>query len=62
MLKIDHYLENGFSDDEDYVALKKNVENDRKALQNTPFVIWSNDLEHKDIDTKGAKKILELLK
>ena len=49
VLVSDHYVY-GYSD-EDYVALKKNVENDRKALQNTPFVIWSSDMEHMEVDT-----------
>ena len=49
VLVSDHYVY-GYSD-EDYVATKKNVENDRKALQNTPFDIRSNDLEHKEVDT-----------
>ena len=49
VLASDHYVY-GYSDT-DYVALKKDVINDRKALQNTPLVIWSNDMSHKDIDT-----------
>lgn len=44
----DHYVY-GYSD-ADYVALKKNVLNDQKELQNTPFIIWTKDMEHKDID------------
>lgn len=48
VLVSDHYVY-GYSDD-DYVALKKGVENDRKALQNTPFIVWSSDLEDKDVD------------
>lgn len=44
----DHYVY-GYSD-ADYVALKKNVLNDQKELQNTPFIIWAKDLEHKNID------------
>jgi len=49
VLVSDHYSY-GYSDS-NYVASKKGVENDRKLLQNTPFVIWSNDIEHKTIDT-----------
>ena len=49
VLASDHYVY-GYSDT-DYVALKKDVINDRKALQNTPLVIWSKDMSHKDIDT-----------
>lgn len=49
VLVSDHYVY-GYSDS-DYVAIKKNVLNDRKELQNTPFVIWSKDLESKNIDT-----------
>lgn len=46
VLASDHYVY-GYSDSE-YVALKKQVINDRRLLQNTPFVIWSNDLEGKN--------------
>lgn len=49
VLVSDHYVY-GYSDPS-YVALKKDVINDRKALQNTPFVIWSKDIEHKNVDT-----------
>lgn len=49
VLATDHYVY-GYSDSE-YVAIKKNVINDRKELQNTPFVIWSKDLEHEKVDT-----------
>lgn len=49
VLVSDHYVY-GYSDPS-YVALKKDVINDRKALQNTPFIIWSKDIDHKDIDT-----------
>ena len=45
----DHYVY-GYSDT-NYVAMKKNKINDRKELQNTPFIIWSKDIKHKDIDT-----------
>ena len=40
----------GYSD-ANYVALKKNVSNDPKALQNTPFIIWSKDIKHKEVNT-----------
>ena len=49
VLVSDHYVY-GYSDSE-YVALKKGVSNDRKELQNTPFIIWSRDIESEDIDT-----------
>lgn len=49
VLVSDHYVY-GYSDPS-YVALKKDVINDRKFLQNTPFVIWSKGLEHKSVDT-----------
>lgn len=49
VLASDHYVY-GYSDPE-YVAHKKDVINDRKLLQNTPFVIWSKNITHKDIDT-----------
>lgn len=49
VLVSDHYVY-GYSDS-DYVALKKQVLNDRHELQNTPFIIWSKDIESKDIDT-----------
>lgn len=45
----DHYVY-GYSDT-DYVAMKKNKLNDRKELQNTPFIIWAKDIEGKQIDT-----------
>jgi len=48
VLVSDHYVY-GYSDG-DYVALKKNVLNDQKELQNTPFIIWSKDMEPKKID------------
>lgn len=49
VLVSDHYVY-GYSDSE-FVANKKGVKNTRKLLQNTPFVIWSSDIEHKEIDT-----------
>lgn len=49
VLVADHYSY-GYSDS-DYVALRKETINDRKELQKTPFVIWSKDLEHEEIDT-----------
>lgn len=49
VLASDHYSY-GYSDI-DYVAQKKETINDRKDLQKTPFVIWSKDLQHQDIDT-----------
>lgn len=49
VLASDHYSY-GYSDI-DYVAQKKETINDRKDLQKTPFVIWSKDLQHHDIDT-----------
>lgn len=49
VLVSDHYVY-GYSDT-DYVAMKKNKLNDRKELQNTPFIIWSKDIEGKNIDT-----------
>ena len=49
VLVSDHYVY-GYSDT-DYVAMKKNKLNDRKELQNTPFIIWSKDIEAKTIDT-----------
>ena len=49
VLVTDHYVY-GYSDQE-YVASKKQVKNNRKELQNTPFIIWSKDMEHKNIDT-----------
>ncbi|MDE5630766.1 MAG: LTA synthase family protein, partial [Bacilli bacterium] len=48
VIASDHYVY-GYSDG-DYVALKKNVLNDQKELQNTPFIIWTNDMEHKTFD------------
>jgi len=44
----DHYVY-GYSDPE-YVAAKKGLKFDRRALQNTPFIIWTPGMEHKDID------------
>ncbi len=49
VLISDHYVY-GYSDP-NYVAIKKNTINDRKELQNTPFIIWSSDIKHEDIDT-----------
>ena len=49
VLVSDHYVY-GYSDS-DYVAAKKGVINDRKELQNTPFVIWSEDIEAEEVDT-----------
>lgn len=49
VLVTDHYSY-GYSD-LDYVALRKDTINDRKELQKTPFVIWSKDLNHEEIDT-----------
>lgn len=49
VLVSDHYVY-GYSDS-NYVAIKKSVSNDSKSLQNTPFIIWSKDIKHKDIDT-----------
>ena len=49
VLVSDHYVY-GYSDT-DYVAMKKNKLNDRKELQNTPFIIWSKDIEAKTVDT-----------
>lgn len=49
VLVSDHYVY-GYSDSE-YVSLKKNVINDRKELQNTPFVIWAEDIGHMEVDT-----------
>ncbi len=49
VLVSDHYSY-GYTDS-DYVALRKETINDRKELQKTPFVIWSKDLPHKEIDT-----------
>ena len=47
VLATDHYVY-GYSDPA-YVAEKKGVMNDRKELQKTPLVIWSNDVKHEDI-------------
>ena len=49
VLVTDHYSY-GYSDSE-YVAMKKGVSNDPKSLQNTPVIIWSKDIEHKNINT-----------
>jgi phosphoglycerol transferase MdoB-like AlkP superfamily enzyme len=49
VLVADHYVY-GYSDSL-YVANKKNVSNDSKLLQNTPCIIWSKDIEHKNINT-----------
>lgn len=48
VLVSDHYVY-GYSD-ADYVALRKNVLNDQKELQNTPFIIWTKNMESKTID------------
>ncbi len=49
VLVSDHYSY-GYSDI-NYVAEKKNSPYvDSRYLQNTPFVIWTKDIEHKDID------------
>ena len=48
VLASDHYVY-GYSDS-DYVALRKNVLNDQRELQNTPFIIWSKDIKHQTID------------
>ena len=48
VLATDHYVY-GYSDT-NYVALMKDTINDGKHLQQTPFVIWSKDIEHEDID------------
>lgn len=45
----DHYVY-GYSDTE-YVALRKDVINDNKELQNTPFIIWSKDIESMEVDS-----------
>lgn len=49
VLVSDHYVY-GYSDS-DYVAMKKNRLNDRKELQNTPFIIWSKNMKSQKIDT-----------
>ena len=49
VIASDHYVY-GYSDTE-YVAKKKGVNNNRKELQNTPFIIWSKDMEPQKIDT-----------
>lgn len=49
VLVADHYSY-GYSDS-NYVALKKKVSNDSKLLQNTPCIIWSKDIEHKNVNT-----------
>lgn len=49
VLVADHYVY-GYSDTE-YVALKKDVINDNKELQNTPFIIWSKDMESMEVDS-----------
>ena len=48
ILASDHYVY-GYSD-ADYVSLKKNVLNDQKELQNTPFIIWTKDMKGETID------------
>lgn len=45
----DHFVY-GYSD-LDYVALKKNVNNDRNELQNVPFIIWTPNMQPETIDT-----------
>lgn len=42
----DHYT---YGYDEEYVKMIKNTDNEY-LLQNTPFVIWSNDIEGKTVD------------
>ncbi len=49
VLVTDHYVY-GYSDPE-YVAMKKQTVNDRKKLQNTPFVIWSKNMHAEKINT-----------
>ena len=49
VLVTDHYVY-GYSDSE-YIALKKGVSNDRRELQNTPFIIWGSDIKSENIDT-----------
>lgn len=48
VLVTDHYAY-GFGD-QDYVMNSKGVENTNLA-QHVPFVIWSNDIKHKNVDT-----------
>ena len=45
----DHYVY-GYSDPE-YVAIKKNVNNNRNDLQKTPFIIWTPGIESKTVNT-----------
>ena len=49
VLVTDHYVY-GYSDT-DYVAIKKGTINDRKYLQNTPFIIWGKNIKSEKIDT-----------
>ena len=49
VLVTDHYSY-GYSDSL-YVAIRKGVMNNRKQLQNTPFIIWSPSVAHEDITT-----------
>ena len=49
VIAADHYVY-GYSDP-DYVAEKKGVAFDRRALQNTPLIIWTPGIEHKEINT-----------
>jgi phosphoglycerol transferase MdoB-like AlkP superfamily enzyme len=49
VLASDHYVY-GYSNS-DYVASKKNVINDKRDLQNTPFVIWANGEYASEVDT-----------
>lgn len=49
VLVSDHYVY-GYSNS-DYVAEQKGVTNSRKLLQNTPFIIWSKDMESKNVNT-----------
>ena len=49
VLVTDHYVY-GYSDNE-YIATKKGTINDRKYLQNTPFIIWGKNIKKEKIDT-----------
>lgn len=48
VLASDHYVY-GYSD-ADYVAIKKDVQNERNELQKTPFVIWGSEIQGEDVD------------
>ena len=48
VLFTDHYMY-GYSDS-DYILEEKNVDN-MNLIQNVPFIIWSNDMKGKNIDT-----------